>query len=94
MASKYNPLGNASMDIGGSDTRLNVSIKDLETLECGCGNNVFSEGTMIKVVSALLTGTGKEGIIPIPVFFCSKCHVLVERFLPEELKSKKINLVK
>lgn len=64
-----------------------ISPGDLKSLNCeNCQGEVFSEGVIIKTVSALLTGNGKEGMLPIPVFFCVKCQEPVEKYLPDELK--------
>lgn len=72
---------------------FNITPKDLNTLVCeNCKGEVFSEGIIIKTVSAILTGNGKEGMLPIPAFYCVKCHEVVERYLPDDMK-KKVKLV-
>lgn len=74
--------------------KLNITAKDLTTLECeNCKGTIFAEGLIIKTISAILTGNGKEGMMPIPAFYCVKCHEPVDKFLPEEMR-KKSNSIK
>ena len=71
--------------------RLNITPKDLKTLKCEqCGGEIFAEGMIIKTVSALLTGNGKEGIMPVPAFYCVKCHTPVDKLLPEDMRKTKL----
>lgn len=81
---------------GGAATtapKVNISADDLKTLECeNCKGVIFSEGIIIKTVSALLTQNGKEGMVPIPAFYCIKCQEPVDKYLPEELRKKRIKL--
>lgn len=64
-----------------------ISLADTSTVVCeACGGKVFEQAVMIQKVSALMTGTGQPGIIPIPVFMCSKCGHVNAEFLPQELK--------
>jgi len=86
---------NSSIGFGSqqASAKLNMAIEDLEGVQCeNCKCEIFAEGVMIRTVSALLTGTGKEGIVPIPAMYCIKCQTVVDRLLPEELRSKKIKI--
>ena len=79
------------MNKGPIGPKAQIDIASLETLYCeNCKAKVFAEGMLIKRVSALLTGTGKEGLIPIPAFYCVTCGTVVERYLPDELKDSNI----
>jgi hypothetical protein len=63
--------------------------EDLKTLTCEyCSCQVFAEALIIKTVSPLLTKNGKEGMVPVPVFYCTKCHQPVQKYLPEEFQEK------
>lgn len=69
----------------GKDTR--VGLENTESLVCEkCGGRVFEQAFMIQKVSALLTGTGKPGLLPIPVFRCVECSHVNSEFLPQELR--------
>ena len=64
-----------------------MGIKDTEGIVCSkCGSNLFDQALMLRKVSALMTGTGQPGILPIPVFCCHECGAPVEELLPQELK--------
>ena len=66
-----------------------MTLRDTEPVKCEvCGGEVFEQGVMLRKVPAILTGNGKPGVIPVPVFMCSKCgHVNLE-FIPEELQDE------
>lgn len=62
-------------------TQLNVSLEKTSPIVCeGCGNETFTQALYLRRVSALLTGTGQEGVVPIPTFVCIKCHHVNEKF--------------
>lgn len=73
----------------------NQKITLSQTTEIVCDNckrNVFSEGTFIRKVSPILTGQPKDSYLPIPTFYCINCGTVNECFLPDELKTTKIQL--
>lgn len=53
-----------------------------------CKGEAFQEAIILRKVSALLTGTGREGFIPVQVFACVKCGHVNESFVPIELRTK------
>lgn len=50
---------------------------------CKCGSKVFIPAVVLKKVSALVSPSGKEELVDIPVYVCAKCGEV-----PEEFKSK------
>lgn len=63
-----------------------IDLNSTTGLECeSCGHLYFREAVHIRKVSALLTGTGQPGYMPIPVFECTKCGHVNSEFLPKEL---------
>jgi hypothetical protein len=90
MAGKYGSfVGNSN---GNEAPKLNITPNDLKSVSCeNCQGEVFAEGVVLKTISALLTGNGKEGIMPIPAFYCVKCQLVVDRFLPEDMRKVKIS---
>lgn len=70
------------------EPQLNIGLDQTQPVTCDeCGNIYFSEAIHIRKASGILTGTGKNTYIPIPVFKCTECgHVNVE-FLPKEIKN-------
>lgn len=67
--------------------KLNVSLNKTTPIVCEeCGNQTFTEAVILREVSKFLTGQPQDGIIPIPVFACSSCGHINEKFMPPELK--------
>lgn len=66
-----------------------MTLRDTEPVKCElCGGEVFEQGVILRKVSALLTGNGKPGIVPVPVFMCSKCGHVNSEFIPEEIRNE------
>lgn len=42
--------------------------------ECECGSSTFKEVLRVKKISALLSPTGRESLIPYEVLVCNKCE--------------------
>jgi uncharacterized Zn finger protein len=69
--------------------KLNVSLDKTVAMTCDeCGHEVFQEGMMLRKVSKFLTGNPQDGLVPIPVFQCTKCGHVNQEFLPKELQTK------
>lgn len=69
-----------------------LDFSQTEAIVCEeCGGNVFTEALMLQKVPAILTGTGKDGIVPIPTFRCCKCGHINAEFLPQEVKTNGSN---
>ena len=52
-----------------------------------CNGTYFDQALVIRKVSGLLTGQGKPGFVPIPVFRCAECGHVNKEFLPKEIQS-------
>ena len=50
-----------------------IALKDTKSVACSCGSEIFQAGINLREVSAIMTGTGKNEIIPVQVVFCAKC---------------------
>ena len=59
---------------------VNVDLNRVPTERCKCGNGTWKIIYLIKKVSALMSPTGKETIVPIQVFACDKCATLSPLF--------------
>ena len=63
--------------------QMNVDLSKAEDVVCEkCGNYTFEEVLLMKKISALISPTGKEAIVPIPTFACNACGFINKRFLP------------
>lgn len=68
--------------------RKQIDLNQTTPISCDkCKGEAFQQSLMLRKVSALLTGTGDPGIIPIQVFVCAACGNVNEEFKPDELKS-------
>ena len=52
---------------------INIKPEDTVEVKCECGNMFFSEGFMMRKISAIMSPTGKEEIFNIPVPLCIVC---------------------
>ncbi len=48
-------------------------VMDSPNVVCECGCKTFIPAVLLKKVSALVSPTGNEELIDIPVYVCSKC---------------------
>ena len=46
-----------------------------------CGSKIFIEAAVLKKLSPILSPSGKEEIVPIPVFACAKCGNIPAEYL-------------
>lgn len=70
---------------------------DLDTLpwvSCSCGGNIFEPAVMVKKVSALISPTGNEELVPADVIICKSCNKIPDFYakkikgLPKDLISE------
>jgi len=67
---------------------VNVDISQTTPVLCEeCGGTYFEQAMVLRRVSAILTGQGKPGFMPIPVFRCADCGHVNKDFLPKEVQS-------
>jgi hypothetical protein len=69
-------------------------IRNSKSVDCDCGGMLFQEKIFFKVLSALISPSGKEELVPMPVFVCEKCGKVPSFFdgqniLPDEIKAAK-----
>ena len=61
---------------------INIRPEDLKNIICeNCGGRFFREVQAFKRISALISPTGKEQIIPVPSFRCSDCGHINDEFI-------------
>lgn len=68
------------------EQQLNLDIKQTAAVTCNaCEGLYFNQVVHLRKASGILTGTGKTGYIPIPVFACTACGHVNSEFMPREL---------
>ena len=61
---------------------INVDLSSADNITCdACGNVTFVPAFVLKNISALMSPTGKETLVPVQLFKCSKCDHVNEKFL-------------
>ena len=57
--------------------QVQIDISKADTITCDdCGNASFIQAFFLKKVSALVSPTGKEAIVPMQVFSCGNCGTI------------------
>ena len=65
----------------------NVDLTHAKTLECEeCGCKGFKQTLMLKKLSALISPSGQEAMVPVAVFACEKCSHINKEFLEADIK--------
>ena len=63
--------------------KMNVDMNLAEDIRCtSCNGISFISCFLIKKVSALISPTGKETIIPVETFACNSCGHVNKEFMP------------
>ena len=79
--------GNMGGGQGGPPTLDNIDLTHAKTLECEkCQCKGFKQTMMLKRLSALLSPTGQEAIIPVGVFACDHCGHVNKEFEEAEVQ--------
>ena len=65
--------------------QLNIDLSQTTEETCeSCENTTFIQVYKMRKLSALLSPTGQQSMIPIQVFACAKCGHINKGFLPKE----------
>ena len=58
----------------GAQQQVQVDLSKAETLKCDdCGNYLFITAHVIKRISAIMSPTGQEAMVPVQVYSCGNC---------------------
>ena len=61
---------------------VQVDLSKADTIKCDdCGNYIFITGHVIKRLSAIMSPTGQEAMIPVQVYSCGNCGKVPKIFL-------------
>ena len=72
----------------GGNQQQQVDINDTETMVCDdCGNAVFIPAFFLRRLSALMSPTGQEALIPMQVYSCGNCGKVPDK-LNQEVNGK------
>ena len=68
-----------------TNAQVQINPNDLEDVVCEkCGCQTFEPAFLFKKLSAVLSPTGKDSLIPVQVYKCTDCGHINDGFLPKE----------
>jgi len=71
------------------EQQINLSLDKTTEVKCDrCDNKTFISAFLLRKINKFLSGTDKDGLLPINVMMCSKCGHVNEEFIPFELKNE------
>ncbi len=63
---------------------VQLDISKADTITCDeCGNASFIQAFFLKKISALMSPTGKEAIVPMQVFSCGNCGSIPQNMMEQ-----------
>ena len=64
--------------------QVQVDLKQADTIKCkSCGNYLFIQSFILKKLSALVSPTGQEAMIPVQVYSCGNCGEVPKSMLKD-----------
>jgi len=64
--------------------QMQLDLAKSTSLACeSCGNHTFLSVFMMRRVSAIMSPTGEEAIVPIPTYACNACGFISSGFMPQ-----------
>ena len=65
--------------------QFNLDLSQTTSVVCEeCGHEHFTEVSLMRKLSPMLSATGQAAMIPIPVYACAKCGHVNKEFLPKD----------
>ena len=62
--------------------QVQVDLSEADTIKCtGCSNYLFISSFVLKRLSALVSPTGQETLVPVQVYSCGNCGKVADKFL-------------
>ena len=78
------------MDGKPPESKINLKPSDLKDITCNeCDGKYFRQVNGFKRLSALQSPSGKEQLVPMPVFRCDDCGHVNDQFLPPDEQKEK-----
>ena len=63
---------------------LQIDLSKTDTIVCEeCGNASFIQAFFLKKISALMSPTGKEAVVPMQVFSCGNCGSIPKNMIDQ-----------
>ena len=69
---------------GGQSQQTLVDINDTEMVKCDdCGNASFIQAFFLRRLSALMSPSGQEAMIPVQIYSCGNCGKVPDKLMPQ-----------
>ena len=65
----------------GNPTINYSAVIDSPNIVCECGCKTFAPAAILKKVSKIVTMTGRDEIVDIPVYVCTKCGKIPQEYM-------------
>ncbi len=73
----------------GAQANLNINPNDLDDIVCEkCGCQTFVQAFLFKKLSAVMSPTGRDTLVPLQTYKCSDCGHMNSDFLPKQPQEK------
>lgn len=69
--------------------QLNKMVLEAPNVTCECGCKTFVQVSVLKKISALISPTGRQEVVEIPLYQCSKCGKIPAEYM-NNANAKKI----
>jgi DNA-directed RNA polymerase subunit RPC12/RpoP len=67
---------------GPGQQQVSVDLSKADTIKCDdCGNYLFITAHVIKRISAIMSPTGQEAMVPVQVYSCGNCGKVPKVFI-------------
>jgi hypothetical protein len=78
------------------ENKIRVDLSNTAWAECECGGMMFTTSMMFKKLSALMSPTGKNELVPLEVAVCTSCGKIPEfsqttKDIPQSMRATKKN---
>jgi len=61
---------------------VQVDLREADTIKCGdCGNYLFITSFILKRLSAIVSPSGEEALVPVQVYSCGDCGKVPSKLL-------------
>jgi hypothetical protein len=67
---------------------INIDLSKTTSMESSNGNQIWSQGVIIRKVSRFIVGADEDALIPIPIFYDNKTGEILLDTLPKELRKE------
>ena len=65
---------------------MNIKMADTKPIRCDkCESSIFTAALHFRRVSALVSPTAQEAVVPLNIYVCHDCGHINDEFLPKEL---------